>query len=81
MTGLIAGVAFLLTLIGLYGVLAFYVHRRTHELGVRVAMGAGSGAILGLVVWRGLMLVGSLACLLPGWRAIRLDPVRAIQSE
>lgn len=117
-------VALFLSALGLYSVLAFYVLRRVHEIGIRVAMGASGGRIVGLVLRRGMVLVGGgmilglggaflltrflqeqlyqvqpsdpatfggvsfgllsvavLACLIPAWRAVRVDPVRALQTE
>jgi predicted permease len=51
---LFAALAVILASVGLYGVLAYSVGQRTSELGVRIALGAGSPAITKLVVWQGL---------------------------
>ena len=122
--GLFAGVAILLAALGLYGVLAFFVAQRSHEIGVRIALGASAPTVLKLVMSRGVALVGlgliigivaafgatrllqemlfqvnavdpvtfigvSLffvlvalaACLIPAWRASRVDPVVAFRVE
>ncbi len=121
---LFAGIAVSLAAVGLYGVLAYYVSKRIHEIGVRVALGAGTRDIVGLVVTRGLKLVAAgillgligafwgtrliqqmlfeveatdavtfvtvslffavvamIACLMPAWRALRVDPLLALQAE
>ena len=122
--GVFAGFALLLAAIGLYGVLAYWVVQRTHEIGVRVALGAKQTSIVWLVAAKGLSLVGIglalgvvgaylgtqwvqqqlyevpatdpavyaatsalfvavalVACLLPAWRAVRVDPVVAFRVE
>jgi ABC-type antimicrobial peptide transport system permease subunit len=48
----------LLAGIGLYGVIAFSVARRTREIGVRIALGAHPGAVLSMVMRQGLTIVG-----------------------
>jgi len=52
-----AGAAFLLAVIGLYGVLAYSVTRRSRELGIRIALGARSPEVFRLVVREGMLLV------------------------
>jgi putative ABC transport system permease protein len=52
-----AGAAFLLAVIGLYGVLAYSVTRRSRELGIRIALGARSVEVFRLVVREGMVLV------------------------
>jgi putative ABC transport system permease protein len=122
--GLFTIVAIALAALGLYGVLAFFVARRGHEIGIRVALGATGGKVLRLVVTRGMILVaiglvlgiaGSVAatrlvegmlfqvsttdpttyvgvtgfflvlalgaCVIPAWRALRVDPVEAFRTE
>jgi ABC-type antimicrobial peptide transport system permease subunit len=121
---LFASVALFLAAIGLYSVLAYYVSRRVHEIGVRVALGAGTAQTVRLILSRGFALVASgivvglagafaltrliqqmlfgvepadpttfvavslffavvaiAACLVPALRAVRVDPVLALQTE
>jgi predicted permease len=54
-----AGVAVFLALVGLYGLLSYAVRQRTTEIGVRMALGAGRGAVVGMVVRHGLMLTAA----------------------
>jgi predicted permease len=114
----------LLACLGLFGLLAFGVVRRTREIGIRLALGASRGGLLELVIREGLLLlgIGSLlgaaataglgrfveallygvsatapwvylavggtltgatlvACLLPAWRATKVDPMVALRAE
>jgi predicted permease len=56
MLGAASGIALLLGLVGIYGVISYIVAQRTREIGVRMAMGATAPAIRGMVVRQGLLL-------------------------
>jgi putative ABC transport system permease protein len=128
MFSLFGGVAMLLASIGLYGVMSFAVSQRTHEYGIRMALGADRRRILGMILRQGagqlvlglglglslalalvslggafmegflyqvsradplvwgstIALLGAvalLACLAPGHRAARINPVEALRAD
>jgi predicted permease len=65
--GAFAVVALLLASIGIYGVMAYTFSQRTHEIGIRVALGAQRNDILRMALGEGMALVGvGLACGLTG---------------
>lgn len=54
--GVLGVISMLLAGVGLYGVIAYSVSRRTREIGIRMALGAGRESVLGMVLIRGLLL-------------------------
>ncbi len=122
--GTFAVLATVLAAVGIFAVISYTVAHRTHEIGVRAALGARGCHILKLVVKQGLILtsvgvgagllaslwltrylasmlyevkpadpltfgvvtvllmgVAMLACILPAWRAARIDPMAALRGE
>src|SRR5271170_5844566 len=121
---LFAVTALLLAALGIYGTISFMVSERTHEIGIRLALGAQRGKILEMVLRQGLGLaisgaavglvgaviashlmagllygvrptdpltfvgvtlvltaVALVACYIPAWRAMRVDPLIALRHE
>ena len=119
-----AVIALVLSLTGIYGVVAYRTQLRTHEIGVRMALGASRGDVLKLVLMQGVQLtiaglvaglaltygltrfiasmlygisatdpttvgevvgllavISILACYLPAFRAMRVNPVSAIREQ
>ena len=71
-----AGAALLLAALGVYGIVAYSVSQRSREFGIRVALGARQGQIIGMVVGQNLRLVGlglglGLVAAIPATRLLR----------
>ncbi|MEP6836233.1 MAG: ABC transporter permease [Gemmatimonas sp.] len=120
---LLGALGLALAVIGIYGVIAYFVAQRTREIGVRIALGAKPIDVVRLIVWQGLTLVmagvsiglvaswlsaglierllfkvsardpmifGGVAMVLlivsvaasaiPAWKAVRVDPLKAMRA-
>ncbi len=73
-----AGLALLLAAVGLYGVLAYSVSLRTHEIGIRLALGATAAEVRTLVMKQGLKLT-AIGLALGGVAALALTKILAIK--
>jgi ABC-type antimicrobial peptide transport system permease subunit len=58
LSSVFGSVATVLAALGLYGVMAYMVARRTREIGIRMALGAGQGSVVWMVMRETLMLAG-----------------------
>jgi predicted permease len=56
--GGLGAIGVLLAVVGLYGLVAYSVTRRTREIGIRIAVGAAPASVLGMVLKRGMLLAG-----------------------
>jgi len=78
--GLFGMIVVVVAAIGLFSVVSYLVTQRTHELGVRIALGAQRGQVVRLVM-RGALRTAVVASVWPAWRATRLDPLLALRAD
>jgi putative ABC transport system permease protein len=84
LVGGFGALALVLAAVGIYGLVSDTVARRTHEIGIRMALGAGRAQVRGMVIRQGMALVaaGLAAGLAVAWAAVRLmnDPLYGVSA-
>ena len=75
---ILAGLALVLTLTGIYGVLSYVVSQRTKEIGIRMALGARPGSVAGLILKQSLRF-SVIGALIGSFGALGM--IRAIASQ
>lgn len=78
--GFLAGLALLLTVSGVYGVMSFAVSQRSREIGIRMALGASGPAVVRMVVAQSMRMAG-IGALAGGGLALAVAPVFAHQMD
>jgi putative ABC transport system permease protein len=88
MLGTFALLALILAAIGIYGLISYSVGQRTHEIAIRMALGAARGSVRSMVLWEGLKMAGigaaigiAIALPLPKLFAAMLDGLRIGDSR